>query len=61
MRRGLIDISSFLITLAPILIAIAIVYFQSQALVSVMKSIADKFNQIILVKGDCPVSIVRQA
>jgi len=61
MKRGLVDLTTFLVLFVPIVIAVATIYFEFQSVTNIMNTLASKFNQIILIKGSCSVSVIRQA
>lgn len=59
MKRALIDLTTAIIVLTPVIILIAVAYFQIMAITDTLKAMVAKFNQIIVVEGKCPVTVIR--
>ncbi len=62
MRRALLDFTSILMILVPAIVAILSLYFAFQQLGQISREIGRlAAERVIVAKGNCTISIVRQA
>ena len=60
MRRALVDVTFVLVAVLPLLVLALIVWVNMTTVGEVLRELSNKLNEIVVVHGNCQVSIVRQ-
>jgi len=59
-RRALVDVTFVLVAVLPLLVLALIVWVNMTTVGEVLRELSNKLNEIVVVHGNCQVSIVRQ-